>query len=211
VKVKLAAPGAAPEAATGVVTVLKDGVAVREAPQLASLAFGKTSKGTAFKVTGRAGAFTRVELENGRAGFVATADLQPGNGTPKPSFEPVWQVTPPVLTVTAPTVVTGDTVHIKGKAVDDTLVRDVFVRVWNRDAKVPMKKPFYLPNRTTGDRSSLTWETDVPLWPGSNIVQIIARESNDLQSMETVVVLRRPDSRTVAQPGPAPQGQKNTQ
>jgi len=209
VKVKIAPPGATPEAATGLVS-LKAGAPLRESASPTALIFGKTSKPSTFKVTGRAAGFTRVELDSGRAGFVANADAQPASGAPSPAFEPVWQVTPPVLAVSAPTVVTGDSVHIKGKAVDDVLVRDVFVRVWNRDAKVPMKKPFYLPNRTTGDRTSLSWEADIPLWPGSNVVQVIARESNDLQSMETVVVLRRADARTIAQPAPVPgtQGQK---
>ena len=108
-----------------------------------------------------------------------------------PQWKPEWQVTPPVLTVTAPTVVTGETVRVKGRASDDRLVRDVYIRVWNRDAKVPMKKVFYLPNRPNGDRTKLDFEADVPLWPGSNMVQVFARESNDVQSLHTVVVLKR--------------------
>ena len=49
----------------------------------------------------------------------------------------------------------------------------------------------------------------MPLWPGSNLVQVFARETNEVQSVQTVVVLRRsgPGS-IVAQPSdgqpPAP-------
>ena len=109
-------------------------------------------------------------------------------------------MTPPVLTVNAPTVATGDTVHITGHATDDHLVRDVYVRVWNRNAKIPVKKVFYQPNRLTGDRSKMDFEADIPLWPGSNLVQVFARESNDVQSLQTVVVLKRAAADLVAQP-----------
>ena len=155
-----------------------------------ALIVARAGKGTGFKVTGKMGTFTRVEIDNGRSAFVAANDVKAG-GNAHPQFKPEWQVTPPVLTVSAPTVVTTETVRIKGHAVDDRMVRDVYVRVWNRDAKVPMKKVFYLPNRPNGDRTKLDFEAEVPLWPGSNMVQVFARESNDVQSLDTVVVLKR--------------------
>jgi len=142
-------------------------------------------------------------VEGTRSAFVATADLKAG-GAPKGALKPEWQVTPPLLTVNAPTVATGDTVHIQGHASDDRLVRDVYVRVWNRNAKIPVKKAFYLPNRTTGDRTKLDFEADIPLWAGSNLVQVFARESNEVQSLQTVVVLKRAGGAIVAQPNSAP-------
>ena len=82
-------------------------------------------------------------------------------------------------------------------------MRDVYVRVWNRNAKIPVKKAFYQPNRTSGDRTKMEFEADVPLWAGSNLVQVFARESNDVQSLQTVVVLKRaPGASLVAQPLP---------
>ena len=109
----------------------------------------------------------------------------------KGTIKPEWQVTPPLLTVIAPTVAMGDTVHIKGSATDDRLVRDVYVRVWNRNAKIPVKKAFYQPNRMVGDRTKMDFEADIPLWAGSNLVQVFARESNEVQSLQTIVVLKR--------------------
>jgi hypothetical protein len=114
-------------------------------------------------------------------------------------------VTPPLLTVTAPTVVPGDTVHLKATASDEIGVKDVYIRVWNRDSKLPPKKVFYLPNK--GDKSHLAFETDVPLWPGSNLVQVFARETNEIQSVQTVVVLDRGFPAVVektSSPGPQP-------
>jgi len=228
IKVKVAPSGATPEAATGAVTVVRDEVPLREAAGSNALVVGRAPKGAVFKVTGRvaggrpaaggapakpgsapvsgapddpaAAGFTRVEIDNGRSAFVATGDVKAG-GVPHPQFKPEWQVTPPVLTVSAPTVVTGDSVHVTGHASDDRILRDVYIRVWNRDAKVGMKKVFYQSNRGAGDRTKLDFEADVPLWPGSNMVQVFARESNEVQSLDTVVVLKR-STGLVAQPAP---------
>ena len=63
----------------------------------------------------------------------------------------------------------------------------------------------YLPNRTSGDRTKLDFEADIPLWAGSNLVQVFARESNDVQSLQTVVVLKRAGGASiVAQPAETP-------
>ena len=199
IKVKLAGPGNAPEPTSGTVTVNHDDAILREAAVDGALTVGRAPKGTAFRATGKLGTFTRVEIDGSHSAFISTADVAPG-GTPHGAIKPEWQVTPPVLTIVAPTVTAGDTVHIKGHATDDHLVRDVYVRVWNRNAKIPVKKVFYQPNRLVGDRSKMDFEADIPLWAGSNLVQVFARESNEVQSLQTVVVLKRDASDLVAQP-----------
>jgi carboxyl-terminal processing protease len=202
IKVKIAPTGPAPETQTGTATIVRDEVPLRETPAEGSLVVGHAPKGTGFKVTGKLGAFTRVEVDATRSAFVATADLKSG-GTVHGTFKPDWEVTPPLLTVTAPTVAAGDTVHIKGHASDERLVRDVYIRVWNRNAKIPVKKAFYQPNRVTGDRTKMDFDAEVPLNPGSNLVQVFARESNEVQSLQTVVVLKRTGPNLVAQPADA--------
>ena len=42
-----------------------------------------------------------------------------------------------------------------------------------------------------------------PVGAGSNLIQVFARESNDVQSLQTVVVLKRAGSTLVAQPAEA--------
>jgi carboxyl-terminal processing protease len=202
IKVKISPTGAAPETATGTATVLRDGVPLRETPADGSLVVGHADKGTAFKVTGKLGAFTRVDVDATRSAFVSSADLKSG-GAAHGTFKPDWEVTPPLLTVTAPTVAAGDTVHIKGHASDERLVRDVYIRVWNRNAKIPVKKAFYQPNRLVGDRTKMDFDAEVPIGAGSNLVQVFARESNDVQSLQTVVVLKRTGPSLVAQPSDA--------
>jgi len=201
IKVKLASAGPAPTAQDQPVTITRSEAALREAPLDKALVVGHAPKGTVWKSTGRIGAFERVEIESGRPAFVATADVAPG-GTVHGSFVPEWQVTPPVLTVSAPPVVPGNSVHIKATASDDSGVKDVYIRVWNRDSKLPPKKVFYLPNK--GDKTRLAFETDVPLWPGSNLVQVFARETNEIQSVQTVVVLDRGTPAVVQKTGTQP-------
>jgi carboxyl-terminal processing protease len=202
IKVKIAPPGPAPENVSGTSTITRDDAPLREAAADSSLVVGRAPKGTVFKTSGKLGAFTRVDLDGTRSAFISTGDTKAG-GTPKGTLKPEWQVTPPLLSVIAPTVVVGDSVHIKGHASDDRLVRDVYVRVWNRNAKIPVKKAFYQPNRLAGDRTKMDFEADIPLWAGSNLVQVFARESNEVQSLQTVVVLKRaPDGNVVAQPSP---------
>jgi carboxyl-terminal processing protease len=203
IKVKIAPPGPPPQSASGTTTITKEDAPLREAASDGALVVGRAPKGTVFKVSGTLGAFTRVDLEGNRSAFIATADTKAG-GSAHGALKPEWQVTPPLLSVIAPTVVVGDSVHIKGHASDDRLVRDVYVRVWNRNAKIPVKKAFYLPNKLAGDRTKMDFEADIPLWAGSNLVQVFARESNEVQSLQTVVVLKRaPDGNIVAQPSTA--------
>ncbi len=199
IKVKIAPPGPAPDPMTGNVTVAREDAPLHEAAADSALVVGRAPKGTTFKATGKLGTFTRVELDTGHSAFMASADLKSG-GTPHGSMNPEWEVTPPILTVNAPTVSNGDTVHLTGHVTDEHLVRDVYVRVWNRNAKIPVKKVFYQPNRLTGDRTKMDFEADIPLWTGSNLVQVFARESNDVQSLQTVVVLKRAPNDLVAQP-----------
>jgi carboxyl-terminal processing protease len=189
IKVKVASTAAPVQPENGVVTVNRSESLLRESPTEAALVVARAAKGTGFRATGRVGNFTRVELEKDRFAFVAASDVSVG-GTATANIQPVWQVMPPVLTVSAPTQTTGISVHIRGNAVDDHEVKDLYVRVWNRDSKLPWKKAFYLPNRS-GDRTKLSFEADVPLWPGSNLIQVFARETNEVQTVQTVVVLDR--------------------
>lgn len=198
IKETIAPPGRAPESATGTVTVSRRAAELREAPVEGSLAVGRAQKGAVFKVTGRVGAFTRVELEKDHPAFIATADLQPG-GTANPKYDADWQVMPPLLAAAAPTWVTGESVQVKGNVSDDRQVRDVFIKVWNKDSKMPPKKVFY--KRNTGDARQMSFQTDVPLWPGSNLIQVFARETNEVLSTQTLVV-RRDGARLAKRTGP---------
>ena len=155
IKIKVASRPHADEAATGTVTVSKADAVLREAPAHRRAGRGQGAQGRRFKVTGKAGAFTRVELEPGRPAFVASGRRQARAARPAGDRKPAWQVTPPVLAVNAPTVVNGPSVTVKGVVTDDMQVKDLFIRVYNRDSKMPAKKVFYLPNRGREDAPAL--------------------------------------------------------
>ncbi len=193
IKIKVGGAPIAVQPGSGAVTVTAASAPLREAAVDGALVVGRAPKGSAFKVTGKAGNFVRVQLEENRPAYLAVADVQTG-GTASPAkatFTSTWQVSPPIVAVTAPTAVTGPTVNLKGTVTDDNQVKDLFVRVYNRDSKMPPKKVYYLPN--TGDKTKLSFDTNVQLWPGSNIVQVFARETNEVQTVATVVVLQRPN------------------
>ena len=85
------------------------------------------------------GNFYRVTLDDKHSGFVAKTDVTKGGNVAKSTYEPNWQVIPPLLAIDAPTVVEGPSVRISGTATDDKQIKDLYVRVYNQDAKLPPK------------------------------------------------------------------------
>jgi carboxyl-terminal processing protease len=98
-------------------------------------------------------------------------------------------IDPPRLTLRGPAVAEGDTVNLEGTATDPRGVRDLFIRVWNRTLKIPVRKVFYQANQPA-DAPELTFKADVPISPGMNLIQVFARQSTEAASMQTLVVSR---------------------
>jgi len=99
------------------------------------------------------------------------------------------EVDAPRLTVRGPAVAASDSVRIEGTASSDHGVHDVYVKVWNANLKVPIRKVFYQLNKPA-DSPQMAFETNVPVTRGANFIQVFARHSTDDTSMETVVVFR---------------------
>ena len=186
--------GAGPTRASGQVQIMRSGTPVHEGAAEDSSVVGTAKRGAVFRVTGRDGAWTRVNLEGDRAGFIASSAVKPtGNKASNKGYEPTWQVTPPRIEVAQSSLeATGARWKLSGKAVDDKHVEDVFVIVSNRDAKVEGKKVFYRSNRGSKNDSVMEFDTSVPLWPGNNMVTVVARENNDVRSVHTMYVYRAP-------------------
>ena len=128
--------------------------------------------------------FTRVDLGDGRPGWISERDLRGGNGKGG-HLSDVLAHMPPKLDVDyASTLVTREpTLHLKGRAEDDTLVRDLYVFVGAR-------KVFYQSNRNGHEPRKVAFDTSVPLRPGINYVTVVAREDNEIMSRETFIVRR---------------------
>jgi carboxyl-terminal processing protease len=201
---KLSFPVANPQAfenASGVVKVTVPTVDVLAGATKDSAAIGSAVKDATFKLTGVTGGFFRVELEAGRPGYIVDSAAQraPGAAVKTALFTPHWQVSPPILTL-APSaeLVQTPTMKLQGSAKDERSVADVFVFVSNRTAKIDRRKVFYRSNRKGATPREMAFDANIPLWPGANIVTVVARENPQVQSQQTLVI-ERGGGDTVAQ------------
>ncbi len=88
--------------------------------------------------------------------------------------------TPPVLEIEPqPRVVSGDRVTIRGRAMDENRIRDVYV--WVGEDKV-----FFQP----GGGHSLEFEAEIPLAQGLNFVTVVAEETADLITRQVLAIRR---------------------
>ena len=177
---------------SGEVAVVKDSDLRAGASATASVV-GKAARGAALKVTGKSEGFYRVEAEQGRPAFVAVGDVKPGSGGTfgQGKFQPILQVSPPRLVIdNAPLAVNAPTFKLKVQATDEKQVADGYVFVSNRSAKIDHRKVFYRSNRKGQTPNTLDFEADIPVWPGANMVTVVTRQSNQVQSQQTLIVDR---------------------
>jgi carboxyl-terminal processing protease len=201
------------ESAQGAVITTADKIDILSSAQTGSPIVASAQKGASFKLTGSAGDFFRVEVEAGRPGYLAktAAQKQAAGGTPpdSPSFTPQWQVSPPRLEVKHGALLTDSgTYKLSGTVKDERKVADVFVFVSNRQAKIDRRKVFYRSNRKGQTPMQMSFDAEIPLWPGANFVTVVARENNQVQTQETLVVQRpgpiAPAGAVAQQPGNDP-------
>jgi carboxyl-terminal processing protease len=176
------APGAV-AARTGAV-VLRDGATLRAGPSGEAAPVARVERGPlGATAQAESGGFVRVDVGEGRPAWAATSDLV-ATGT---GGRLAWSVShmPPELEVDfGGTLVTRDaTLPIRGRARDDTLVRDLYVFVGGR-------KVYYASNAHSPNRREAAFEATIPLQGGINYVTVFARESNDVISRRTIVVRR---------------------
>jgi carboxyl-terminal processing protease len=132
----------------------------------------------------RRGDFVRVDLSQGRPGWVAASDLEPG-ATGKGKLEDVFAHKPPKLTVDhgGTSATRQSSLRLRGEAVDDSAVRDLYVFVGSR-------KVFYQSNRSSSDPKRVSFDTNIQLQPGINYVTVVARENNEIASRKVFIVRR---------------------
>ena len=184
----------ATDTAAGAVTASAAGTQIFGGADKDAPVIGTADKGAAFKLTGTSGDFWRVELD-GRPGFIAKAAAQKSAAAAaatKPAWTMAWEVSPPKLEVKAGApIVDAPTIHLSSTARDEHKVADMFVFVSNRQAKIDRRKVFYRSNRKAQNQAVQSFDTDIPLWPGANVVTVVARESTQVQAQQTIVVERR--------------------
>jgi carboxyl-terminal processing protease len=190
--------GAGPAAASGYVKVARDQAPIFEGAATDAGRVAAAPKGATFRVTGKQGNWYRIELEDNRPGFIAASDTRKADGKPRQNELAInWQVTPPTIALEIPSYVTSEpNYRLSGKATDDTHVEDVYVFVSNYDDQVENRKVFYKSNRNGKQSGSLDFQTQIPLWPGTNQVTVVARENDEVKSMHTMYVYRSQENVT---------------
>jgi carboxyl-terminal processing protease len=182
------APPAEMHASNGVVKAKASGAALFEAPEPSGRTFARLPPGMAANVLATSGAYTKIALSDGRDGrfaFARSAELDQG-GTPSAAVavEDVFAHQPPQIEIGPVLLATkeGHTV-VKGTATDTDRLLDAYIFVGAR-------KVFYRSNRNGQEPKKMSFEADVPLRPGVNMITIMARENPDTLGRKTFIVRR---------------------
>jgi carboxyl-terminal processing protease len=180
----------------------KQALAIRSGAAEDATVVGGATKGASYRALGRYGQWIKVALTQGgsRVGFVPESAVTAG-GSGQSSFTPYWHSTPPLITLAAKTLDTsGNSYRLQGTVTDETHVEDVYIFVANQGAKIENRKVFYRSNRGGKDGKLIDFAADLPLWPGSNMVTIVARENSEVRSVKYLYLYRDPPRTASSKP-----------
>jgi carboxyl-terminal processing protease len=184
-------PGVAGQPAKGDVMV-KAASTIHAGAADDSSVVGTALKGASYPAIATFGPYTKIKLDatGSKVGFIANQAVTAGGAGTSP-FTATYNTTPPLINLTSKSLETrGDNFKLQGTVTDELRVEDVYIFVSNPTAKVESKKVFYRSNRGAKNERTLDFASDLPLWPGSNMVTIVARENNDVRSVKTVYVYK---------------------
>jgi len=167
-------------------------------PYADSPRIARADAGASFASLGVAGSGTsrwhKLSLGKGQVGFARARDLSVGGKAPrKPGpTTTVFPVSPPSIQLAAvPGQTAGERVEISGVAVDGEQVQDLYITVVNpaRNIFGHAEKVYY---EASVDPSTgrLEFSTEVPLEPGNNLIEIVARENDQVSGRQRMWVLR---------------------
>ena len=184
VRIPIVDPVVVAEAA-GVERARTGGADLVSEPDAAGRVFARLPQGTAAAVTGTANGYVKLALGDGRFGFARSSDLEQGGAPQTPvSLEDAMSHAPPALEIPQPQLATRDPhTLVHGTASDGARLLDTYIFVGSR-------KVFYRSNRNGPDPKHMTFDADLPLRAGVNVVTVVARENPDTQTRRTFVVRR---------------------
>ena len=187
-------PSVSGQRGTGEVTV-RGQVTIRAGAAENTSVVGTAAKGASYATLGTYGGFTKVKLTGTKVGFIPTSMVanRAAGGAAAGGFVPVWNSTPPVIAMNMKGLETSnETYRLTGSVSDEQKVEDVYIFVSNQTAKIESRKVFYRSNRNAKDTRSMSFAADLPLWPGSNMVTVIARSNAEVKSVKQMFVYRDP-------------------
>ncbi len=187
-------------AASGTIEVKKR-VELRQGASDDAPVIGFAKKDARFKTLGTANGYTKIQVEPGRTAFVASGKVGKTSSSASGGFELSWQVTPPEIALTSPVYeTTAATYDLSGKVTDEIHVEDVYIYVSNSSAKIDGRKVFYASNRSGKTKDALAFTAELPLWPGSNNITVIARESVNVRAISSFYIYRGKGAKTASAP-----------
>ncbi|HZU81273.1 MAG TPA: peptidase S41, partial [Polyangiaceae bacterium] len=172
-------------ASTGAQHAKQGGADLFNEPDSTGRVFARLPAGVAAPTLGSVSGYVKLALGDGRFGFARAADLDRG-GAPQAQVQLEDSMThaPPALDIPQPQLATRDAhTVVHGTAGDDARLLDAYIFVGSR-------KVFYRSNRNGSDPKHMSFDADLPLRPGVNVVTIVARENPDTQTRRTFVVRR---------------------
>jgi carboxyl-terminal processing protease len=181
------------QARSGGVTV-KARATIRSGASEDTSIVGYAAKGASYPVIGTFGRWTKVKLNAGgtKVGFLPASAVSAG-GSSQGQFTQVWNSTPPMIALNLNGLETNaDSYKLSGNVSAEQHVEDVYIFVSNQTAKIEGRKVFYRSNRGGKDAKLLEFAAELPLWPGSNMVTVVARASSEVRSVKTMFVYRDP-------------------
>ncbi len=199
---RIAAAASGPAKARGVVRPKRAGIPIYQSPRqkhIIGWAPAKASFAAEAKANNTPSGHYRIRLGKKSSGFVRVSDVvRVRRGRARPALSWNWLPSPPKVTLKKILrVTTAKSLTISGSAVHKSRVRDVYISVTrllrspgqSRIIGVDYNKVFYRANRSaTGGK--LPFNTVVPLWPGANVITVIARRNDEIKTKHTLRVLR---------------------
>lgn len=163
-------------------------------PDDAAPRIGLALTGTKLASLGSTDGWHKIDLGDGNVGFAHAEALTLGGTAPrKPGkVEALYAVSPPQIRLEGIAgQTTSERMVLRGTASDAEQIRDLYVTVYNpsRDLFGSAEKVYYAASKdpTSG---RLEFEAEIPLAPGNNIIEVYARENEQVTGVERMWVLR---------------------
>lgn len=163
-------------------------------PHAGAPVIASASEGATFASLESSGSWHKLSLGKGQVAFARASDLDVGGNAPrKPgATQTVYPVSPPAIQLApVPTSTSAQSVRVTGTAVDGEQVQDLYITVINpaRNLFGYAEKVYYEASKDprTG---RLEFAADVPLRPGNNLIEIVARENDQVSGRERMWILR---------------------
>lgn len=183
---KLLIPVTRPVAVSSTSGVVCTGTEVAAAfadPGPSSLPISRVPPGTEFQSDAQAPGYIRVRLDDFRFGWLPEKDAGPACGGPRVEV-PMLVAAPPAIEVEPFDGTTRSaTVRLRGRAVDEQRVRDLYVFVGE-------DKVFYKSGQNGEQERRVSFDAELPLQEGLNFLAVVAEKSSLLDSREVLTVRR---------------------